>query len=311
MRLEQFYEFCKVVETGSLRKASAQLYTTPQNISKSMIRLEQELRVVLYDRSPRGILVTEEGKVVYESMKNVLMEIDSMKKNLGLVEEKRNEVSPIMVYSCVALAAYINEAMIESLKKRLDCPIKLSQKSREDLHRVSLTSDPDKELPDILLLNGIDDGFEKIKQVRKEDCEGYLLYQDELCLQVPMGDPLAKLDSIPWSTVEMLPVVIVDEGTSHGGIEERFRLAGHELRRVSRSTDPALSCRIARDTRTYSFVAFPSVKMRPLNGVQYVPLNPRIMIDEYLLVKKDAADNPFTKILMAEIERHRPPKRLF
>ena len=55
MRLDQLYEFCKVVETGSLRKASEGLFTSPQNVSKSMIQLEQELGVVLYDRGPRGV----------------------------------------------------------------------------------------------------------------------------------------------------------------------------------------------------------------------------------------------------------------
>ena len=83
MRLEQFYEFCKVVETGSLRKASEKLYTTPQNVSKSMIQLEQELGVVLYDRVPKGVAVTTEGKIVYDSMKRVIEEIDGMKAALG------------------------------------------------------------------------------------------------------------------------------------------------------------------------------------------------------------------------------------
>lgn len=62
MELRQIQHFLAVVEQGSLGKAAATLRITQAAVSKSIKRLEDELRVKLLDRSARGVRPTIFGQ---------------------------------------------------------------------------------------------------------------------------------------------------------------------------------------------------------------------------------------------------------
>ena len=80
MRLEQLYAFQKIAETGSIRKASAALFSTPQNISQAMIQLEKEWNTTLYIRSRTGVKLTEAGEHAYQLIQRILEDIDGLNR---------------------------------------------------------------------------------------------------------------------------------------------------------------------------------------------------------------------------------------
>ncbi len=59
--------FHTVAKTGNISKASKELYISQPAISKSISRLEAILEVTLFYRNSRGVVLTEEGKILYES----------------------------------------------------------------------------------------------------------------------------------------------------------------------------------------------------------------------------------------------------
>lgn len=311
MRLEQLYEFCKVVETGSLRKASEALYTSPQNVSKSMIQLEQELGVVLYDRSPRGVAITDQGRLVYEYMKGVVDQIEAMRVALGEAKDAASPARPIMVYSSAALSVFINRATVNAIIQNPRKSIRFSQKSRPALNAIAKEAASADDLPDIILSSESQEGLEEIRRARSGEFRAFRLYEDQVCLQVTADSPLSDREVVTWGELVDLPLIIVDEDPSEGGITEQFSRAGFDLREVSRSEDPELCCRIARDAGIYSFVCYPSVTMRPLEGACYVPLDPEICFIGYMLVKREALDNPFTRILQDELAKRHDLEILF
>lgn len=72
--------FNRIVETGSLVKAAAQLDVHPNVITKLMQGLEAHLRVRLLNRTTRKVTLTQEGSVYYERMRRVLdqwLEVES------------------------------------------------------------------------------------------------------------------------------------------------------------------------------------------------------------------------------------------
>lgn len=311
MRLEQFYEFCKVVETGSLRKASEKFYTTPQNVSKSMIQLEQELGVVLYDRVPKGVAVTTEGKIVYDSMKRVIEEIDGMKAALGAKSGGTDASRPVMVYCCPALSVFVNKSMVDAFVKDPKTQIKLSQKTRGDLNDIVKNSRDGVGLPDVILSSDDEGELAAIRKARSRDYCGFLLYQDKVCLQVSENSELCEAESVSWGDIAKLPLLIVEEPGEQGGIEQQFKEAGYELQNVSYCADVELSSKMARDAGVFTFVSYPSVTMRPLQGVCYIPLEPEISLAAYMLVRKTLKNNLFADILQDEIGKKKAIERFF
>ncbi|MCK6264667.1 LysR family transcriptional regulator [Vibrio sp. ZSDE26] len=88
-QLESIHIFIKVVETGSITKASEQLGLAKSAISKRLSELEQQLGVKLINRTTRKSSITEAGqlyfqksKLIYEELDELNCEIASVQKNL-------------------------------------------------------------------------------------------------------------------------------------------------------------------------------------------------------------------------------------
>mgnify|MGYP003318319857 CR=1 FL=1 len=55
---------------GSISKAANVLFISQPAITKSIKKLENELEITLFNRSPKGVSLTENGKIFYEFIKN-------------------------------------------------------------------------------------------------------------------------------------------------------------------------------------------------------------------------------------------------
>lgn len=59
--------FYTVAKTGNISKASKELFISQPAISKSISRLETSLDVTLFYRNSRGVVLTEEGRILYKA----------------------------------------------------------------------------------------------------------------------------------------------------------------------------------------------------------------------------------------------------
>lgn len=68
------YEYYKIFYTvalyGNITKAANSLYISQPAVTKSLQKLENELEITLFNRSPKGVTLTENGKIFYEFVKN-------------------------------------------------------------------------------------------------------------------------------------------------------------------------------------------------------------------------------------------------
>jgi len=76
MELRQLRYFVGVSEAGSLLKASARLHVAQPALGQQIAALEQELGARLFDRSSRGVTLTEAGKTFLEHAKVVLADVE-------------------------------------------------------------------------------------------------------------------------------------------------------------------------------------------------------------------------------------------
>jgi LysR family transcriptional regulator, regulatory protein for tcuABC len=76
MDLRQLRYFVQIVESGSLAKASRQLFIAQPALSQQMARLEDEVGKPLLVRSSRGVVPTDNGEALYHHAKFMLRQMD-------------------------------------------------------------------------------------------------------------------------------------------------------------------------------------------------------------------------------------------
>ena len=86
MEIRDIKSFIEVANHGSFTKAAEHSYLSQPSLSKSIKKLEEELKVKLFDRTTRHLLMTDAGRIVYRQGQQILSlsnELPSMLEELS------------------------------------------------------------------------------------------------------------------------------------------------------------------------------------------------------------------------------------
>jgi len=72
MELYQLRTFVTVADTGNLTQAAERLFTSQPAVSAHVKALEEELEIKLFDRTPKGMKLTESGSLLREKAQAIL-----------------------------------------------------------------------------------------------------------------------------------------------------------------------------------------------------------------------------------------------
>lgn len=87
MTLQQLRYVIKIVETGSITKASEELFVSQPSLSKAVSELEKEMGITIFFRSSKGVYLSEEGSRFLTYARQVMEQAD-------LLEEKYKYSEP-------------------------------------------------------------------------------------------------------------------------------------------------------------------------------------------------------------------------
>jgi Transcriptional regulator len=87
MEIRQIKYFIQVCKDKSVSKAAENLHISQQGLSKIIKNLEDEFEVVLFERTSKGVILTEFGNLLLEKSEKVIEEFDSM---IDFLNEKAN-----------------------------------------------------------------------------------------------------------------------------------------------------------------------------------------------------------------------------
>lgn len=80
--LAKYKIFLSAAENKSISKAAAQLYISQPAVSITIKKLEENLHTTLFIRRPKGVELTEKGRVLYDSVKKALTMLWDAEKSL-------------------------------------------------------------------------------------------------------------------------------------------------------------------------------------------------------------------------------------
>lgn len=113
----------EVARTGSINKASEVLLIAQPNLSRSIKELEADLGITIFDRSAKGMMLTEEGERFVGHAKKILTQIDEVEKmyRTGVLVKQQFSI-------CVPRASYIAEAFALFSKEITEEPTEIFYK---------------------------------------------------------------------------------------------------------------------------------------------------------------------------------------
>ncbi|MCR4647126.1 MAG: LysR family transcriptional regulator [Oscillospiraceae bacterium] len=84
MTIKQIRYAIAIAETGSMNKAANRFGVKQPSVSIAVAELEQELGIVIFDRDPKGMTLTDAGKEFLEGASRLASSFDQLEVRYGL-----------------------------------------------------------------------------------------------------------------------------------------------------------------------------------------------------------------------------------
>ena len=119
MDLRQLRYFVGIVQAGSLSRAADQMHVAQSALSHHLASLETELARQLVTRSPKGILLTEAGAVLYRHAEAILRDVEFAKRDAASVLDVPS--GRVSIRFPAAWAAIVGYELLRSAGSALCC----------------------------------------------------------------------------------------------------------------------------------------------------------------------------------------------
>ncbi len=124
--LNRYRIFCVVAECESISRAAEKLYISQPAISKSITKLEENLKTSLFERTHKGVALTYEGKILYEQIKSAFNLIASGEEKINRINELgmgQLRLGTSAVLCKHMLIPYLKEYLLENpyVKVTIEC----------------------------------------------------------------------------------------------------------------------------------------------------------------------------------------------
>jgi DNA-binding transcriptional LysR family regulator len=141
--LSLYRVFYTVANLGNISGAAEQLFVSQPAVSQSIRKLEKNMECALFVRKPRGVELTEEGKVLYEHVEEAINVLNQAETSIskGIKEGKGHLRIGTNIALCKRyLLPYMNIFLMTYPKMRISISFASSEKNMEDLakHKIDL-----------------------------------------------------------------------------------------------------------------------------------------------------------------------------
>ncbi|KRB82915.1 hypothetical protein ASE00_13015 [Sphingomonas sp. Root710] len=256
--------FVEVARTGSVSAASEALHVDISAISRQISKLEQELRCILFDRLPRGMVLTEGGRKLMSFAVRSLLDAEQIGRELQEVSDFRGRTLRIasshgFAYEALpeAIASFSLDHPGISFDAYVGLPMDISERVRDGEADIGLTFT-------LSPISGVRTEFRQPSPIH---------------VLVRHDDKLAGRKALSLKALEGRDVLVPGKGaTLRELIDISAGVAGVTLNPVMESDNGQLLYRIAQMTGALLFTSMISVSRRyRSDGFVAIPLTDRIL----------------------------------
>lgn len=200
--INRYRTFAVAAECKSVSETAKKLFISQPSVSADLSALENELNVRLFFRSNRGITLTEEGRVLYEYIKNAFSFIEKGEEKLREISGLKSGTLRIGA-SDMTLKFFLLDYITEFRELHPDV-------------RLTVTNNPTPKTFDALRGGEIDFGVvsEPFSLVNQEEFELIPVKSINDIFIVKSDSDLAKEKNITRARLSELPLIMLERHTS-------------------------------------------------------------------------------------------------
>lgn len=178
MDIEKYRTFITAAECTSFASAAEKLFLTTPTVTKHIYALEREMGVSLFERTPQGVRLTEEGEKRIELARQIVSCYDALNNmNAG----KTLELFSIPCLEKIGVPGYLHGFAM----------------ARPEIN-VSLTERHGTALIEDLLNRRCEIAFIGNVYARMDELESIEIFNEKVCLAVSSAHPLAKRENFSF-----------------------------------------------------------------------------------------------------------------
>ena len=179
----------EVAKAGSLSRASESLLIAQPNISRSIKELENDLGITIFERTAKGMVLTNDGEIFINYAKGILQQIDEVEKLY-----KENSLKKQRFSISVPRASYISEAFTQFSKTIPEYPAEIFYNETNSQRAIENILSNDYKLGIIRYAANHDASFKAMLDEKGLNYE--LITQFNYVLTISRHNPLAEKDEI-------------------------------------------------------------------------------------------------------------------
>ena len=201
---QQLETFIAVADAGSFSKAGERLYVTPTAVIKQINTLEERMRVRLFSRSNKGVVLTKAGESFYGDAKHILQYMDD--SVLRARQAMVSEGDVIRIGTSPMTPAQVLLDLWPSLHE--ECP-------RLRFQLVPFENTPENAKG---ILEHLGEHIDMVAGIFDEDllgkrgCRGLVLRREPICLAVSVSHPLAARERLEMEDLRGRTIMLIRPG---------------------------------------------------------------------------------------------------
>ena len=273
MTLQQIKYIVTVAETGNITEAAKRLFISQPSLTNAVRELENEMQVTIFNRTNKGVVVTNEGDVFLSYARQILEQV-------GLLEEKYlnfKERRPRFSVSCQHYSFAVN-AFVDVIKlfdaNQYDFTLRETQ-------TYEIIEDVSKLRSEIGILYVSSKNEEIIgKLLKQNDLEFQELFVAKPHVFICSKHPLAERESIALEELEEYPYLSFEQGEYNSFYFSEEILSTLDRKKNIKVRDRATLFNLVIGLNGYTVSS--GVISRELNGENIIAKP--LLVDEYMRI---------------------------
>jgi DNA-binding transcriptional LysR family regulator len=179
MELRHLRYFVGVGEEQHFGRAAARLHVAQPALSRQIQDLEKEVGFLLFERLPRGVRLSDAGKVFLSDARRILQDVEDAKRRAGRIALGQAGTLRIGIATAISWHGLVVNAFREFRRRQPD--VELVLQHMVSVHQV-----------EAVLSDRLDAGLAAAVTPWHEDLEHRQFALDRMVVAVPKGHPLTK-----------------------------------------------------------------------------------------------------------------------
>ena len=205
MTLQQLKYIVTVAETGNITEAAKRLFISQPSLTNAIRELEKEMQVTIFNRTNKGVIVSNEGDMFLSYARQILEQVGLMEEKYLNAKEQRPRFSVSCQHYSFAVNAFV-DVIHEFDANQYDFTLRETQ-------TYEIIEDVSKLKSEIGILYVSSKNEEIIKKLLKQnDLEFKELFYAKPHVFISSKHPLAEKECIMLEELEDYPYLSFEQG---------------------------------------------------------------------------------------------------